>query len=1029
MSRIQTRLPSIPVRTPKNRFQAKEDEASRTGQRVTLPTLDNMTGTLRFVGAVDGKPGIFAGIEVDEKGKGKNDGSVQGKRYFTCPPKSGLFIAVEKVVIHSPPLPAAAAAITPPTTRRSNLPLTRNGSASSSVRLSASTSTSTRRSHTLRTSAIPKTKSPSSPAPPATSSSTGAASAPSASASAATVTSAATTSTSSTSSLPAINKKSTPTPPPIAQTPKKQTPIPPTPTPPPAAPSPVLSQQQVEQQETNDQLYEMLEKTQRERDQLLVQMKSKETAWERLVSSKESLSLQVQEGESQCQRLARELEQAQLAVEQLQHNLAERDASLAKNQRDEEKQSQDQRRIERLETLVRELQNQLQATKDEQLRLSREHAGTVEQVRKEASASEATTASLEKECEELRRAGLEAIHAYEESVIQLKQKHELDLQQKDQHIQQLDYTIADLKYKQSTLFDDDERDIETRLNEMNRSHTNTIGTETGAATDEADQRHRLEEQLELAMAELDNERLTIVTMGHEVDQLKLELNQARQQTLSVEQKFESLQADFERELADKKRLIEEADNAFEAQAKAEDEHYQMKLSKMALEKENAELAESNKQLEQDFNNLMDEMLALEKQDLKRPLSSMEGGGLASVQATHGSDKELQEKIHQLEKENETHRHSLSAEKNQVNQLSKDLAELESLVESRVFSEADLEERLEAERKKVANLQRELQDLKNQSNHEGHTKNFLISPTNTTTTTSPTPPPANATQSKSKASLDEDYCELCDSYGHDVLQCKSDLSLGKSVTTRSSTSSTTVVKCGYDELYYEDDKGEDLEDISSDDGSSSTYCVIDNARSLPFKKLAEMHNMPESFSGNDQDIMTEFNFLLAQIKQICQQLDSSRAAVQFADTDEAIGCKLKEVIQFICKRYYEATPSGDSGVAFLALLMIGIQVLQTVPEVKEQLLHRTQIGRYVIMNMLILLKAPKNESETPRSLYDEIEFMQILFDCSHLTSPSEMPNMTDVLREVASKFASVDKDWCFRDDYANVVKLATNLFSL
>lgn len=544
----------------------------------------------------------------------------------------------------------------------------------------------------------------------------------------------------------------------------------------------LTQQQQTEQQETTDQLYEMLEKTQRERDQLLVQMKSKETAWERLVSSKESLSLQVQEGDSQCQRLSRDLEKAQAEVEQLQHNLAERDASLAKNQRDEEKQSQDQRRIERLENLVRELQNQLQATKDEQLQLNREHAGTMEQVRKEVSASEAMTASLEKECEELRRAGLEAIHAYEESVIQLNQKHELDIQQKDQHIQQLDYTIADLKYKQSTLFDDDERDIETRLSEMNRNHTNGLNIENGT-TDEADQRHRLEEQLELAMTELDNERLTIQTMGHDMEQLKLELNQARQQTLSVEQKYESLQTDFEKELADKKRLIEEADNAFEAQAKAEDEHYQMKLSKMALEKENAELAESNKQLEQDFNNLMDEMLALEKQDLKRPLSKDEGNGLAAVKPST-NDKELQEKIHQLEKENENHRHSLSVEKNQVNQLSKDLAELETLVESRVFSEADLEEKLEAEKKKVISLQRELEDLKD--HNDSGNKNFLISPTNTTTTTSPTPPPppppatttTTTTTTKSNSNLEEDYCELCDSYGHDVLQCKSDLSLGK-----------------------------------------------------------------------------------------------------------------------------------------------------------------------------------------------------------------------------------------------------------
>lgn len=79
MSRIQTRLPSIPVRTPKNRFQARDDESSnKAGQRVTIPSLDNMTGILRYVGQVDSKPGIFAGIELDKKGQGKNDGSVQG---------------------------------------------------------------------------------------------------------------------------------------------------------------------------------------------------------------------------------------------------------------------------------------------------------------------------------------------------------------------------------------------------------------------------------------------------------------------------------------------------------------------------------------------------------------------------------------------------------------------------------------------------------------------------------------------------------------------------------------------------------------------------------------------------------------------------------------------------------------------------------------------------------------------------------------------------------------------------------------
>ncbi|KAI8639505.1 hypothetical protein BD408DRAFT_262935 [Parasitella parasitica] len=742
MSRIQTRLPSIPVRTPKTRFQAKDDEPNKTGQRVTIPSL-NMTGTLRFVGEVDGKTGMFAGVELDEKGQGKNDGSVQGKKYFTCPAKSGIFIAVEKAIIHPPPLPTTkpSSSLTPPTARRSNLPSTKNGSPSSAVRLSASTSTS-RKSHTLRSSTIPKTKSPSSPAPPKKNNSTGAISA-SPTATVSVVTSVATSSTSSTSSLPANNTKPTPTPSPniaVAISPKKQSRTPPIPTPPPTVVSPVSSQQHIEQQDTINKLHDMLEETQRERDQLLLQMRSKETAWERLVSSKESLSVQVQEGESQCQRLSRDLEQARSTVEQLQHDLAEREALLAKNQRDEEKQSQDQRRIERLENLVRELQHQLQTTREEQLQLNREHAGNMEQVRKEVSASEAMTASLEKECEELRRAGLEAIHAYEGSVIELKQNHEADLQQKDQQIRKLDYIIADLKYKQSTLFDDDERDIETRLSEMNRSHTAGM---TNNALDEVDQRHRLEEQLELAMNELDNERLTIRNMGHDIEHLKLELNQARKQTVAVEQKFESLQADFEKELTDKKRLIEEADNAFEAQAKAEDDQYQLKLSKMALEKENNELVEANKQLEQDFNNLMDEMLALEKQDLKGVSSSNNENGEMTTAQSSRNDKDLQLKIQQLEKENETHRNSLSAEKNQVNQLSKDLAEMESLVESRVFTEADLEMKLETERKKVAN---------------------------------------------------QDYCELCESYGHDVLQCKTELALGKYCDNCDSVGNHSTIDC-------------------------------------------------------------------------------------------------------------------------------------------------------------------------------------------------------------------------------------------
>ena len=77
----------------------------QAGQSIELS--DGRPATIRFVGNTHFAAGDWVGVELGDA-SGKNDGAVQGQRYFECPPNRGMFVrpAAVTVVEATPPQPA-----------------------------------------------------------------------------------------------------------------------------------------------------------------------------------------------------------------------------------------------------------------------------------------------------------------------------------------------------------------------------------------------------------------------------------------------------------------------------------------------------------------------------------------------------------------------------------------------------------------------------------------------------------------------------------------------------------------------------------------------------------------------------------------------------------------------------------------------------------------------------------------------------------------------------------------------------------
>jgi dynactin 1 len=84
-------------------------EQLQIGQVIELT--DGRLATVRYIGQPHFAAGDWVGVELEDD-SGKNDGSVQGERYFECDMGRGMFVRPTAVTIieQPPPKPAAVPA-------------------------------------------------------------------------------------------------------------------------------------------------------------------------------------------------------------------------------------------------------------------------------------------------------------------------------------------------------------------------------------------------------------------------------------------------------------------------------------------------------------------------------------------------------------------------------------------------------------------------------------------------------------------------------------------------------------------------------------------------------------------------------------------------------------------------------------------------------------------------------------------------------------------------------------------------------
>ncbi|KAG0363894.1 hypothetical protein BG005_003714 [Podila minutissima] len=476
------------------------------------------------------------------------------------------------------------------------------------------------------------------------------------------------------------------------------------------------------------------------------------------------------------------------------------------------------------------------ANVEQELARLREQAATDEEqfhrecIALESKAVEATKA-LEIQAEESRKQ-LEKLETMTKSMDEWKERNEelqLEVSLKTAELEGLKVDLTESQTKIESLDNQLQEVLVTKkgLEEKISTVTSEHATKLDEATNRLSSLQNERDQLESKVSELETALSLAASAQTIVDSANTTLSQSEldEEISSLKQMVHDLTRENVTVANVNKKLMQEHDNLMEAHRHVETECLKLmdEVERLHSESLAADVTmDESSVVGDEAREAVDEILASEAKNSNMNGSSPKDTASNSSVSVIRLENLLKEKQSLLDRLTQAHSAEMRelrqryvdldrSKAYEIAQLNKELTDLESLIESKIFHEADLEEEVKRKQKQIDRLQQEIRDLKAQlgkaassvgSPHQGdyransatpQQRNYR-SPSAMSVSSMASTPPRRVYNDPAE----QPFCEVCEVHGHDLISCTAVFGVNNRQTPRTtygSSASNTPVPSG------------------------------------------------------------------------------------------------------------------------------------------------------------------------------------------------------------------------------------------